>query len=105
MIEMHDQSSLLADITYLILMRLAPDAFVTANENVGLGIGFAARRRSTALESCCPRSVEGTARILKCSVSTMRSGMRPTSAARHGSSQAVCTRQECDEWPHSTRLP
>jgi len=30
MIEMHDQSSLLADITYLILMRLAPDAFVTA---------------------------------------------------------------------------
>jgi hypothetical protein len=53
MIEMHDQSSLLADITYLILMRLAPDAFVTANENVGLGIGFAARRRSTALESCC----------------------------------------------------
>jgi hypothetical protein len=92
MIEMHDQSSLLADITYLILMR-APDAFVTANENVGLGIGFAARRRSTALESCCPRSVEGTARarILKCSVSTMRSGMRPTSAARQGSSQAVCT--------------
>jgi len=82
----------LADITYLILMRLAPDAFVTANENVGLGIGFAARRRSTALESCRPRSVEGTARarILKCSVSTMRSGMRPTSAARQGLSQADC---------------
>jgi hypothetical protein len=93
MIEMHDQSSLLADITYLILMRLAPDAFVTANENVGLGIGFAARRRSTALESCCPRSVEGTTRtrLLKCSASTMRSGMRPTSAARQGSSQADCT--------------
>jgi len=44
MIEMHDQSSLLADITYLILMRLAPTPLSPPRPR---GTGYWVRRAPT----------------------------------------------------------
>jgi hypothetical protein len=106
MIEMHDQSSLLADIAYLILMRwrLTP-----LSPPRPLGTGYWVRRAPTFYRAreLLPALGGGHRSRSHPQVQCVNDeiGDAPNERGKAGVKSGRLRRQECDEWTYSTRLP